>query len=458
MKEVTKALCRICEAVKHVQLNLLLYPTEHMKNLVGDLYTHLVKFAIRAVKWYREPRLLHAVTSITRPYALRFRDIVEDIGETIRQIDRLALSMSQVDQRQILLKLDESRRASEEEQRRIRLELEATRRELEVTRKTQATQAETSRLILAEIKMAIGSELPCHFQKADLCTDTHKTGTAQLQFSGLINTNSQLSEIQFSQIMTFLATSNLPSPDLVRHTLSVKRKLRLRLGQNHHHYNPNPPSLYHSPILQTWGASPTSSQILVDGSIPKRHVLQDFAIDVIDLVCGADIPIVWVLQSNQFNHGKTNSTEEPMEDFTATDILKYLAWQILKANHSMVDERSASLSARRFQTARTEKEWFALLGAVLEGLQQVYLVVDLDLVDSLLPPGEEEGQSRWWLGEFSWFFERLRERGVKTVVKVLLFRAATTRGGTESQVPRSMRQRQLIFVSRGGTTTPTRAR
>jgi len=155
IKELTKALCRICEAVKHVELKLLLYPTEEMKNQVSDLYTHLVKFAIRAVKWYREPRLLHAVTSITRPYSLRFKDIVEDIHDTIRQIDRLALSMSQAEQRQILLKLDESRRVSEAEQCQIRLELEATRRELQVTR---ATHAETSRLIIAELKMAIDGE------------------------------------------------------------------------------------------------------------------------------------------------------------------------------------------------------------------------------------------------------------------------------------------------------------
>ncbi|KAK5657159.1 hypothetical protein OQA88_3216 [Cercophora sp. LCS_1] len=372
IKELSKALCRMCEAVRHVELKLLLYPTKEMQGQVEALYVHLVKFGIRAIKWYREPRLLHAVTSITRPYALRFKDLVDDIHDTIRQIDRLALSMSQAELRRILLKLDDNRSANEAEQRQIRLELEATRKELQATR---AVNAETSRLMVVELKKAID---------------------AQLQFTGLINTNRQLAEVQFSQIMTFLSASNLPPPDAVRNTLSAKRKLRLRRSSDH-------PSLYGSPLLQEWGALTSSSQILVDGSFSSRRTLRDFAVDVIDLVSSVDIPAVWALESNPCSE----------EEFVTSDILKYLASQILQLNRSMADERSVSLSARRFQSARTEAEWFALLGTVMEGLEQVYLVVDLELVDRL-----GEGQSSW-LRNFPLFFEQLRMRGVKTVVKVV---------------------------------------
>jgi hypothetical protein len=155
IKELSKALCRVCEAVKHVQLQLLLYPSKDMKEQVGQLYAHLIKFASRAFKWYQEPRLVHVITSITSPFVLRFKDIVDDIQDTIRQIDRIALSMSQAEQRQILLKLDESRKSGEAEQRQIRLELEASRRELESTR---ATHLESMKLMLAEFKMAIDGE------------------------------------------------------------------------------------------------------------------------------------------------------------------------------------------------------------------------------------------------------------------------------------------------------------
>jgi len=126
-----------------------------MKEQVGQLYAHLVNFASRAFKWYREPRLVHAITSITSPFALRFKDIVDDIQDTSRQIDRIALSMSQAEQRQILLKLEESRKSSEAEQRRILLELEAARRELE---EALVANLESMKLMSAEFKMAIEGE------------------------------------------------------------------------------------------------------------------------------------------------------------------------------------------------------------------------------------------------------------------------------------------------------------
>ena len=212
--------------------------------------------------------------------------------------------------------------------------------------------------------------------------------------------------------MTFLSTSALPSPNVVRNTLSAKRKLRLRQSTQHL-------SIYHSPLFQEWGSSSISSQLLVDGSFAKRHAIRDFAVDIIDLVSSANIPTVWALDSKA-----ACSTENSVPN----DVMKCLASQILTSNNGLMDEKFASLSARRFQSARTEKEWFSLLGAVMEGLQQVYLVIDLDLVDRL-----GNGDSSW-LSEFPRLFDRLRERGVKTVVKVVFLRA-TKSEGEDREVP-----------------------
>jgi len=360
-----------------------------MQDQVGNLYAHFINFSIRSIKWYQEPRLKHAITSITKPYSLRFKDIVEDIQHTTRQIDRLALSMSQAEQRQILLKLEE------------------TRKELAAA---QVAHSETSRLMLAEIKKVIdGKLLEQKFRLGGPETLTSRNDLgAQLQFSGLINTNQRLNDIQISQIMTFLSTSSLPDPDAVRNTLSAKRKLRLRLGQG-----PNLLPDYHAALLQEWGASQTSCQILVDGPFAKRHTLRDFAIDLIDLVSSANIPTVWALDTNACSP----DTSMP------ADIIKCLAAQVLKCNsHAMADERSAVLSARQFQSARTEKEWFALLGEVLGGLQQVYLIIDLNLVEKL---GEGAGDMEVsWLGKFPHLFNKFKERNVQTVIKVAFVRTA----------------------------------
>ncbi|KAK1753317.1 hypothetical protein QBC47DRAFT_388193 [Echria macrotheca] len=395
IKEVSKAFCRICDAVKHVQLKLLLYPTRDMQEQVGTFYAHLVKFAIRAIKWYREPRILHAVTAIARPYSLRFKDIVEDIQDTIRQTDRLALSMSQAEQRQILLKIDEGRSANEVQQQHISQELEATRKELQATH-------EMNHLMLCELKTAI-------------------EGATQLHSIGLINTNRQLSEIQLSQIMSFLSQSPLPSPEAVLRTLSAKRKLRLRPNQTTNAGS----SLSRSTVLQSWGASKSSTHILVEAPFGRRHTLRDFAVDVIDLVGEANIPAVWALTDKL-----SSSANQTESEWTPNDILKSLTSQILKINSqiTLADERAASLNARRFQSARTEAEWFSLLGSVMHGLQQVYLVIDLDSVDRISMCKNRQAPCSW-LGEFPRFFDRLREQGVETVVKVAFLMAASAATG-----------------------------
>jgi len=232
------------------------------------------------------------------------------------------------------------------------------------------------------------------------------TGAAKLQFSGLIDTNRKISRIELSQIMSFLSSSTLPSPDAVRNTLSISRKIRLRQATDSQ-------SLYHSPVLQEWGSLAMSSQLLIEGPFVKRHAIRDFAVDVIDLVTSANIPTAWALASK----GTCISSEEAV----SSDMIKYLASQVLTLNQTLMDERSASLCARRFQSARTEKEWFALLGSVMQGLEQVYLVIDLDLVDRLGGAGRT-----CWLSEFPKFFDLLRQRSETVAVKVAFVRTSKT--------------------------------
>jgi len=414
-------LCRICEAVRHVQLQLLLYPVKEMQELVGSLYSHLVKFAVRAIKWYQEPRILHALSAITRPYSLRFRDIVEDIHDTIRQIDRLALSMNQAEQRQILLKLEATQTSNQDLERTVRLELEATRKELEA-----------SRMMIVELKAAIDSESkPKIESQQQLGTYVPNVGANQLQFNGLINTNRQLSEIQLSQVMTFLSTSVLPSPDAAHNTLLAKRLLRLRETQS------QVDSLCHSPTVHAWAKASTSSQIMIHSSFTDRFAVWEFLLHAINTCIASPdkIPGVWALDSKGLSPDKV----------ARGDVIKYLASQILQHNRSLMDERSASLSAQRFQSARTERDWFNVLGTVLEGLKLIYVFVDLNLIDKL--SGNEQLS---WLREFPKLFDNLRERGVKTIVKVVFVRTTNRKGGEDELNKDAMGRTALVRVQGKG--------
>ena len=108
--ELAKAMCRIGDVLPQAELHLLLYPTPKMKELVVELYVQIIKFARRAIKWYRESRPKHIITSISRPYSLRFKDMVESISENSRRLEQLALSLSMAELRQTRLELQASRR------------------------------------------------------------------------------------------------------------------------------------------------------------------------------------------------------------------------------------------------------------------------------------------------------------------------------------------------------------
>lgn len=110
VKELAKALCRIGEALPQAELQLLLHPTTTMKGLVVGLYVQIIKFARRAMKWFNESRLRHMISSITHPYSLRFKDMVDSISETSRRIERLALNISMAELRQTRLELENTRR------------------------------------------------------------------------------------------------------------------------------------------------------------------------------------------------------------------------------------------------------------------------------------------------------------------------------------------------------------
>ncbi|CAM1509515.1 Fc.00g032540.m01.CDS01 [Cosmosporella sp. VM-42] len=342
MKELCKALCRIANALQHVQLSLLLYPNQVMQEHVARLYTHIIEFTTRAIKWYEKRRTLKVLSALSSPFQLKFRDIVDDILETVRCIDRVALSMSQVEVRQ------------------IRLEI-----------------AETNKLA-KEIKTAL---------------ETY----SQLHYSGLIDTNRRISEVQFSQIIDFISKSSLPDPVLIRQRYASKRKLRRRGGHAAQYH----PSLG-STQLQQWGETQESSQILIQGSFRDRHITRDVAIDMIDLISNAGVPVVWAL----------DPTIELTSLFTSVDVLKYIASQILKSNHAMLNERSAALSAARFQSVTTESGWFELLGSVMEGLRQLYVIIDVELLNKAECLGLD------WLAEFPRLFDSLSSNNAHVVVKV----------------------------------------
>lgn len=217
--------------------------------------------------------------------------------------------------------------------------------------------------------------------------------------------------MQFSQILDFLAKSSLPDPEYLRQHYASKRNLRRRKGNHVSH------SSLSSSQLQQWGAFRSSSQILVQGSFRNRHLARDFAVDMIDLVSAAHVPVVWAL----------NPTFDTHLPLTPMDVLKHVTLQVLRLNHTMMNERVATLNAARFQSTTTETGWFSLLGSALEGLPQLYIIIDLELLSKSAISGQD------WLEEFPRLFSDLSARSIGTVLKVAFVSPLGTQEYTSNQ-------------------------
>ena len=138
-----------------------------------------------------------------------------------------------------------------------------------------------------------------------------------------------------------------------------------------------------------------------------RDQAKVFGIDLIEAVRSASIPILWVLP---------NTFQSDSGSITLIDVLKSLVQQAIRINPNFRTENVCALSCSRIQSAVQEADWFNILGSVMEGLPQVYVVFDLGTV----------GQSNLASSnKFSWplaflsLIQNLNARGSMTIVKLM---------------------------------------
>lgn len=399
VKELAKALCRIGDALPQAQLHLLLHPTTAMKGLVVGLYVLIIKFTRRAMKWFNESRLQHMISSITHPYGLRFKDMVDTISETSRRVERLALSLSMTELRQ------------------TRLELENTRREQRAIHD-----------IAVRTDHKIDGWLRClwHIQVALTWDPAYHS----IQHSGLIDTNRRVCEIQFSLLMSFTSASPFSTPEFSRNYYTVRRNCNRRRGLD------NNKVVQDSLQLRAWSSGKESSQLGICGSFNTRQTVRDFAADMIDLITEAQVPVLWALN---IPHSELQYSPE--------DIIKYIISQVLRKNHTLLNERSAALNAARYQSATTVDDWVALLGKVLEGLPHAYLIIDVDFLQN------SEGTVTSWTQLFQRLFEGLEARGARTILKVALLGSRTAHRSCLNELD----QRQVLQLPKARISKVTKA-
>ncbi|KAI1751150.1 hypothetical protein F4782DRAFT_547751 [Xylaria castorea] len=242
---IVTALCDISDSLPSVELSLALYPTSVMKHLVSMLYAHIMRFLIRALKYYEESSLMRVVHSITRPAALRYDDLIRLIRRDEEMVRRHAATSSQA------------------EIRAVHNSILAVSTQLQ----TEAGQVQADRQIMQTQLTAIGDWM------------------TQIRVS--------LSEVQVKQVLSMV--SSQCAIDHKSTFQSASQMCDAPFFRQRSGYDSA--AFWTSPKLKTWNQATTSSAILLKSTFNQRTQIRSFCTEVVKQLLKDDIAVFWIFMS-----------------------------------------------------------------------------------------------------------------------------------------------------------------
>jgi hypothetical protein len=105
--KISKALSLAADVLPRTNLSLLMYPTDRIKQAVSRLYAYITQLMQRAVGWYKQGRVRHALSAIANPFSLTYQDIVDNICEASRNVDNLASAAARAEQRDMHIQIQQ---------------------------------------------------------------------------------------------------------------------------------------------------------------------------------------------------------------------------------------------------------------------------------------------------------------------------------------------------------------
>jgi hypothetical protein len=217
--------------------------------------------------------------------------------------------------------------------------------------------------------------------------------------SAKLTTAQRLTGFQLKQVLDVLVTDIK-----IDHTAGLKS---LSCGRRHRHKAGDIAAqhLHHSHELQEWTSSDGSRLLLIRSGYSARFSVRDFSVDIIQTLQTAKIPTLWALKS-------------PMRDghsvsLSNVDVLRSLIYQALCLNSSLHAENYIAAKVAAIRDAVGSGVMLDILGSVLDGMRRVYIIIDIELLNSL---EEKTALSSAFLD----LFRKLTDHGSTTMVKVVI--------------------------------------
>ncbi|KAF7547672.1 hypothetical protein G7Z17_g7564 [Cylindrodendrum hubeiense] len=308
------------------ELNFLakqLYPVPHIQRTLAGMYTHIIDFCLRALKWYHKAGggfFKKAFATMKDPWALEFEDVVHQIRQTNARIREQAEIAHQAETRHISLKISDV--------------------QLEVLHLRKESRNLKSLLVSGPAHPSFGYLNPLLPPEQPL----------------------SLPSIPFVPEKMSKYFQSIPfDPDkALSHGRAMLNLQRAR-------ENSNWDEIWASTKLRNWISQQGSAVVELQGSFAAPDVSRYFTFDMIDLVKSTDLPLAWYASSRV----PSTSLKGPM---TVTDILRSLVQQLLSQNPDTF--ATINLTESELASCNTEEEWLCLLVAVLVEIPRVVLILD----------------------------------------------------------------------------------
>lgn len=358
-KQICKAVVEIAIILPRADILLDLYRTPRMLEVMARLYAKIMQFLMKVIKWYKRPPIKHAIDAVFKPWPLSYKDIKDEIMELSGQVDDLASVGSKTETRNLHLV---ALRTEQNVKRQAQNQLEALQA-------LPPTILESLTPMLQQILASV-TEIKC------------------LQHQGMSSQTEFFSENKRNHIMSGCFTELPTSGDSLEYCRSVQDKRRIK------------PQLQIPEIatLENWASNPSLTMLVIKSSSIETG--RDFLVDLINLIKTSKIPILWALRYP----GYWKST------ITCIEILRMLVVQAIQVNPGAL-QGPTPIDMVNLREASGEVEWLQILARAVEGLQQIFIVIDADILG--LATEHSKTRATKWLEIFT---KKLSKTGVKILI------------------------------------------
>jgi hypothetical protein len=208
------------------------------------------------------------------------------------------------------------------------------------------------------------------------------------------------------KISAFRESSWTEVPDQVRTQMKDMISLREDRTEN------RTIEFWKSPQVIEWASKDDCSLLILQGNSVYLNVIEKASVDLVDYLECNKRQVFWMFGApvGRFTRSYYQNTVSE----TTRRLLRNIVVQIVKGHTGFSSLKRLATLVGLMRSASSADEWFEILGFVLEGLNEAYIVVDMGVV------GADLQLMVSWPTSFARLFRTLRERSPKAVLKVFL--------------------------------------